>query len=244
MGSAPLPAPRRGEWRSIVQEREQSFEEYVRDCANRKSAARFRLVILPLGGLAGRFGTLLELMREYAGIFFGLESCLGGDRELPDGAFVPQRRQHNSSMILDVLAAHLDDRALITLAVTDADLFSRGTAYVFGEGNLGRRVGICSLARLTTPEEPIFRRRALKLMSHEAAHILSLTHCVRRRCLLQGANTIEESDGHPLEPCDEDLRKLQWNTGVDLGRRAEGLRAFHRRLGWAGESGISGSDLG
>jgi archaemetzincin len=239
-----LPAPRRGEWRSVVRERAQSFEEYARDCANRKSAAQSELVILPLGGLAGRAGPLLDLLRDYGALFFGLEARVAEDAPLLDAAHVPQRGQHNSSMILDELAGRLEAGALVTVAITDADLFSRGVRYVFGEGNLERRVGICSLARLATSDAALFRRRALKLLSHEACHILSLPHCVRRRCVMQGANTIEESDRHPMEPCAEDLRKIRWNTGVDLAQRAAGLRVFYERAGCGPESGFSQDVMG
>jgi len=221
-----LPAPRRGEWRSVIREREQSFEEYVRDCANRKTELRSQLVILPLGGVASRSGPVLELLGEYGAIFFGLDARLADDVSVPDAAHVPQRGQHNSSMILDVLAGRVEDRALLTLAVTDVDLFSRGKRYVFGEGNLERRVGICSLARLRTPDESLFRRRALKLLSHEAGHILSMPHCVQRRCLMQGANTLEESDRHPMQPCAVDLKKIAWNTGLDPVQRERQLRDF------------------
>ncbi|HLY74019.1 MAG TPA: archaemetzincin [Planctomycetota bacterium] len=238
-----LPAPRRGEWRSVVREPEQSFEDYVRDCANRKSSIQSELVILPLGGVSFRWGPMLELLREYGAMFFGVEARVATDRELPDRAHVSPRDQHNSSMILDELAAHVTDPALITVAITDADLFSRGKKYVFGEGNLERRVGICSLARLRSSDELLVRRRALRLMSHEAGHILSITHCLRSRCLMQGANTLEEADRHPLEPCPEDLRKIQWNTGVNLVQRGAKLRVFHDRMGWSGESGFQNAVL-
>jgi archaemetzincin len=244
MVSDRLPAPRRGEWRSVVREREQSFEDYVRDCSNRKSRQRSQLVILPLGGASSRWGPLLDTMREYGAMFFGLAARVADDRELPDAARRFPRDQHNSSMILDELSGAVADQALITLAVTDADLFSRGKKYVFGEGNLERRVGICSLARLQTADRSLFHRRALKLMSHEAAHILSIAHCVRRRCLMQGANTLQESDGHPLEPCAEDLRKILWNTGVGAAQRAAQLCVLYNRFGWAGECGFPKTDLG
>jgi predicted Zn-dependent protease len=239
-----LPAPRRGEWRSLVREREQSFEEYVRVCSNRKSPTRSRLVIVPLGDLEGRAAPTLGLLRDYGASFFGLDSSLAGAIPLLDAAHVPQRGQYNSSMILDDLADRTETDALVTLGVTDADLFSRGKRYVFGEGNLERRVGVCSFARLGPADGPLFRRRALRLMSHEAAHVLSLPHCVRRRCLMQGANTIEECDGHPLQPCDEDFRKLCWNTGLDPAKRAADLAAFYQALGWTAEGGFPGTDLG
>jgi len=221
-----LPPPRRGEWRSLVKEREQTFDDYVRDCANRRTAARAAFVLQPLGDVERRHGPLLDRLRAYAEAFFGLGARISAARPLPGAAHVPQRDQHNSSMILDHLIGGVPDDALILVAVTDRDLFARGKNYVFGEGHLERRSGVISLARLQTPDPDLFLRRALKLMSHEAGHILSIAHCVRRRCLMQGSNTLEESDGQPLELCREDLRKLEWNTGIPGDRRARALREF------------------
>jgi archaemetzincin len=209
----PLPPPRRGEWRALFKEREQTFDDYVRGCANRKSATRTTFVLQPLGDVGRRYGPLLERLRRYAKTFFGLETRTAAARPLPDAAHVPQRDQHNSSMILDDLIDRVPGNALIFVAVTDRDLFARGKKYVFGEGHLERRTGVLSLARLETPDADLFLRRALKLMSHEACHILSMAHCVRWRCLMQGSNTLAESDGQPLVLCPEDLKKLEWNTG-------------------------------
>jgi archaemetzincin len=191
-----------------------------------------------------RSGALLGLMREYASVFFGFEVSLRVDAPVPDAAHIPGRDQHNSSMILDALAAAAAPGDPLLLAITDVDLFSRGTTYVFGEGNLERRVGICSLARLQSPDEGLVRRRALRLLSHEAGHLLSIPHCIRRRCVMQGSNTLEESDRHPMEPCSQDLRKIRWSTGVDLARRGAGLRRWYDRWGWPLESGFGNSDLG
>ena len=140
-----LPPPKRGEWRSLVREREQGFDEYVRDCVNRRTPGRETLQVLPLGDVDP---DLLALIRDYGAAFFGLPARIGKAQEVPVAAYVGTRAQHNSSMILDALAERIDADALITLAVTGEDLFARGKKYVFGEGNLERRVGICSLARL------------------------------------------------------------------------------------------------
>lgn len=223
-----LPSPKRGEWRSVVREREQSFDEYVRDCVNSRSASRAVFHVQPLGDVDPE---LPALIRDYGAAFFGLPARIGPPRPVPDAAYLGTRRQHNSSMILDALAERVDADALITLAVTGEDLFARGKQYVFGEGNLDRRVGICSLARLRSADEALFRRRALKLATHEAAHILSIPHCVKRRCLMQGANTIEEADRHPMQPCAADLKKIAWNTGLDPVQRERELRLFEDRVG-------------
>lgn len=228
-----LPPPRRGEWRAIVKEREQTCDEYVLRCANRKSATRSALVLQPLGDVDRRHAALLGRLREYGAVFFGLETRIAPALPLTDAAHVPQRDQHNSSMILDDLAGRLPAGALIYLGIADRDLFARGKKYVFGEGDLERRTGVLSLSRLETPDTDLFLRRALRLMSHEAGHILSIAHCVKRRCLMQGSNTLAESDAQPLHLCREDRRKLEWNTGYGGARRERALGDFYAGLGGA-----------
>ena len=225
-----LAPPRRGEWRSLFDEKEQTFDDYVARCANRRSAARSVLALQPLGD--ARVGR----MAEYAEAFFGLPVRVLPALPLFDRAHVPTRDQYNSSMVLDELAGLVPEDALILLGIADRDLFARGRPYVFGEGSLERRVGVCSLARLASSDPALFERRALKLMTHEAGHILSIAHCVTHRCLMQGANTLAESDGHPLHLCPADLRKLEWNTGVDRAARYRRLQAFYEESGWAADA--------
>lgn len=223
-----LAPPRKGEWRSLFVEQEQTFDDYAAACANRKSAARFRFLLQPLGSAAERHGAMFDRMREYAEAFFGLDARILDPLPLPGRAHVSVRDQHNSSMILDQLAGLVPAEALVFMGVADRDLFARGKNYVFGEGNLERRVGVCSLARLDPADPARFERRALKLLTHEAGHLLSIAHCTTRPCVMQGSNTLEESDGQPLSVCPVDLRKLEWNTGVDREERARKLREFWR----------------
>src|SRR5262245_61482899 len=184
-----LAPPRRGEWRSLFREKEQTFDEYVAGCANRRSVARSVLVLQPLGSAVPG----IERMAEYAESFFGLPVRVPAALPLFDRAHVPTRDQVNSTMVLDELAALVPSDALGVLGIASADLFARGRKFVFGESSLERRAGVCSLARLASVE-----RRALKLLTHEAGHLLSIAHCVTHRCVMQGSNTLDESDGHPL----------------------------------------------
>jgi archaemetzincin len=223
-----LAPPRRGEWRSLFQEPPQTVEDYVVRCANRASAGRRSFVLQPLGDVAG---ATLDRMVEYAAAFFGLEARRAVARPLFEKAYVGTRRQYNSSMILGDLAERAPSDALVYLGVTDVDLFARGKTFVFGEGSLEGRAGICSLARLESSE-----RRALKLMTHEAGHLLSIAHCVTHRCVMQGSNSLEESDGQPLHLCPDDLRKLEWNCGVERRERYRKLEAFYRGRGWEADA--------
>jgi archaemetzincin len=227
-----LGPPRKGEWRSLFREKEQTFDAYVAGCANRRSAARSLLILQPLGTRA----PAVDRMADYAAAFFGLTVRVRPVLPLVDRAHVPTRDQYNSSMILDELADLAPSDALVLLGIADRDLFARGKKFVFGEGSLERRVGVCSLARLASPAPALFDRRALKLMTHEIGHILSIAHCVTHRCVMQGSNTLEESDGHPLHLCPSDLRKLEWNTGVDRNARYRRLQAFYETAGWAADA--------
>jgi archaemetzincin len=226
-----LAPPRKGEWRSLFHENEQTFEDYVARCVNRASAGRRAFVLQPLGDVARRRAATLVPMIEYAAAFFGLEARQAPPLPLFESAHVGPRGQYNSSMMLGDLAERAPSDAVVYLGVTDVDLFARGKKFVFGESSLEGRAGICSLARLESSD-----RRALKLLSHEAGHLLSIAHCVTHRCVMQGSNSLEESDGQPLHLCPEDLRKLEWNSGVDRRERYRKLQEFYRSRGWEAEA--------
>lgn len=231
-----LAPPRRGEWRSLFHEEEQTFDDYVARCANRRTDARAALLLQPLGTVAERHGATLARMGEYAAAFFGLETRILAPLPLSEQAHIFPRDQHKSSAILVELADRAPADALVFLGIADRDLFAPGKKFVFGEASLERRTGVCSLARLESPDRGLFERRALKLMTHEAGHILSIAHCVTHRCVMQGSNTLEESDGHPLHLCPGDLRKLAWNTGVDPVERYHRLERIYSKLDWRAEA--------
>ena len=102
---------------------------------------------------------------------------------------------------------------------------------MFGEGGLRTGSAVCSLHRHETSDPRLLLRRALKLVCHEAAHGLSLAHCPQSRCLMQGANSLEEHDRHPLHVCPADLDKLRWNCGFEDRHRYHGLREYYQGAG-------------
>jgi predicted Zn-dependent protease len=202
-----LGPPRTGEWRALFRERPQSFEDYVASCANRRTSTRFAFHLQPLGR-AGARTDLLERMRGRAEEFFGLPARVGDPLPMIEDGWAPQQRRHNASILIDRLAPRAPADALVCLAVIEEDLFARGLPWVFGEGNFENRCGVVSFARLGSAG------RALKLMCHEACHVLSIAHCTTRRCLMQGANSLQEFDATPPDLCRVDLQKLRWNTGT------------------------------
>jgi archaemetzincin len=233
-GSSPdgfglLPRPRKGEWRSRFPERPQPLEEYRAARPNRRSSERAFIYLQPLGNSGSRYSRILECAREYAEIYFGVPARLLPPGPLAEEAYIPGRRQVNSAMMLERLARQAPPEALVYLAVLEEDLFGRGLKFVFGESHLEERAGVCSLHRLETPEPDLFLRRTLRLLTHEAGHILSLRHCLYYRCVMQGSNSLPESDAQPLHLCPIDLEKVAWNTGVPRGERYLRLREFYLR---------------
>lgn len=223
--------PKPGEWLHEFPEAEQSVADYQAGRPNRKTSERFLFYIQPLGAAAERHPVLLERMRAYAEAFFGLEARLLPAIPLDEATYVPTRRQYNSTRLIERLAERAPADALVYAGFTTEDLFSPGLNYVFGEGSPRKRAGIYSLHRYGTPDPALFLRRVLKLLSHEAGHILSIHHCVRYRCVMQGANSLAEHDAHPAHLCPDDLQKLRWATGVDPRVRYGRLLDFYEMAG-------------
>jgi len=226
-----LGPPRPGEWRFTFHEEPQSFDAYVAACANRRSPERSVLYLQPIGPAGERYRTTIDRLREYAEAFFGVPAKIRPMLPMFENGWVPQRAQFNSTMGIGQLAERVPADSLLYVGLTDRDLFAKGLNFVFGEGSLRNRCGLYSLTRLETDDPTLFLRRALKLMSHEAGHILGIEHCTTHRCLMQGSNSLQESDRHPLEPCPRDLRKLQWNTQFDAKERADRLFTFYKKYG-------------
>src|ERR1035437_6995110 len=65
-----------------------------------------------------------------------------------DFAFDAERRQYGSIPVLDMLLRRCPQDASKLLAVTERDLFIPVLTFVFGQAQLGGRVGVVSLARL------------------------------------------------------------------------------------------------
>src|SRR5215467_589133 len=90
-----------------------------------------------------------------------------------DFAFDPERRQHASILILEMLSRLCPPDAEKLVAITQHDLFIPVLTFVFGHAQLGGRVALVSAARLRQefygldPNPGIFLERAHKEILHE-----------------------------------------------------------------------------
>lgn len=242
-GHAPF---QRGSWARGPgsDEEQQSFPDY-RDSGPIQADGQYRAIVLqPLGPFDEQGKRELALLREYTEAFFRLPCELQESIPLPEAR---QRRgyrgqtQHHTRTIMDgVLLPRLPEHALCYLGVTLGDLYpSASWNYVFGQAYLFRRVGVYSLARHRAafwgdPTTAATRRRALrracKVLAHETGHMFGMPHCLAFSCAMNGSNSLEESDRHPLWLCPVCVSKLVWNRAADPVARYRDLAAFFRKV--------------
>ncbi|SPF53269.1 Peptidase, zinc-dependent [Candidatus Sulfopaludibacter sp. SbA4] len=122
--------------------------------------------------------------------------------ELPgiEFAFDAGRGQFGSIPVLEMLARACPADALKLLAITGRDLFIPVLTFVYGQAQLGGRVGVMSLARLRQefyglpPSREVFLDRTSKEALHEAGHMFGLVHCADRGCAMALATNIRQID--------------------------------------------------
>jgi archaemetzincin len=117
-----------------------------------------------------------------------------------DFAFDAERRQYGSIPVLDMLLRRCPQDATKLLAVTERDLFIPVLTFVFGQAQLGGRVGVVSFARLRqefyglAANREIFLERAYKEALHETGHLFGLVHCAEPKCAMSLATTVRQID--------------------------------------------------
>jgi len=151
-----------------------------------------------------------------------------------------------------------DDGVLMTVTLTDLYQVSCNEAYNFLFGSsLGSNAGVFSFARyfpgfpgaateniekLSGDDYHLFRKRCYRVLTHELGHIFGLEHCIHFECLMNGQNSLTESDPIPLHLCPICLRKLEKfigekdNRSFNATTRYRELARFYQKHGFREES--------
>lgn len=233
-----LPEPKPGDWLYVHPEKGQTLKEYIAQCTNRKSQARHTIYLVPLGGFEKKYPHLMRKVVEFLGIYYGVESKLGAQVELPSLAYNRTRDQYDASRLLILVSKNQRSNSLATVAFLDKDLYVSGLNFVFGLANRSNRCGVFSIIRYIEAGggERTLLRRTLKVAVHETGHLLGLEHCTYYRCSMNGSNSLEEADRRPLHLCPICLSKIQWNTALHLFERYRRLEIFYTENGLNAES--------
>jgi len=115
-------------------------------------------------------------------------------------SYSPERRQYNSTKILEsVIKANPEPEGLM-LILTELDLFVPVLTHVFGEAQLNGRFSIVSICRLyeefytSESDMRLVLQRSYKEIMHEIGHNFGLYHCQNWECVMHSSNNVENID--------------------------------------------------
>jgi archaemetzincin len=170
---------------------------------------------LYVGATEGVDRDALAAVTERVGAQFG-SAVRGLELGSVEFAFDRDRGEYGPIAVLEMLLRRCPEDARKLLAVTERDLFIPVLTFVFGQAQLGGRVGVVSLARLRqefyglAANREVFLERAYKEALHETGHLFGLVHCAERKCAMSLATTVRQidlKDAAFCAPCAARLRR-------------------------------------
>ena len=241
--------PQPGDWLDTFKEPGQTFDEYLHSNPTRPEGARRVLYVQPLGRFTPAQARVVALAADFMSRFFNLPVRVREPapldkvprKALRDSPVGSGRQIQAGYVMMDVLRPTLPADAAALIGFTSSDLFPDETLnFVFGQANLRERVGVWSLYWLGRPDASAddFKStllRTLKIASHETGHMFSVQHCTRYECVMNGTNSLNETDRSPLDACPECTAKLCWAAGADPRERYARLADFCAEHGLAFE---------
>jgi archaemetzincin len=211
-----LDTPQPGEWLYEHYEAGQTLGHFKHTTPITAADSNSVICLMPLGFSSDNDYKLLQTLSEYLSAVFQHPVVVTKNKSLnmiPDSAI--RDTQLLSGFILNnLLMADLREDALGLMAITPYDLYpDENWNYVFGEANTQKRVGVSSYARYGSlgqdeATDKIILLRLMKTATHEFLHMMGLMHCVDYACVLNGSNSLPESDSRPVMMCPDCLDKL------------------------------------
>ncbi|MEM2352254.1 MAG: archaemetzincin family Zn-dependent metalloprotease [Thermoproteota archaeon] len=145
-----------------------------------------------------------SLLRVFRGVLFEISKHA---LKTPLYAYDKARKQYNSTLLLEHLAAVKPKGYGKCLGIFNVDIYARGLNFVFGEAIPNGGEALISLYRLRPefygdpPDEKLFRARVVKEAVHELGHAFGLTHCINSECVMHFSNSIIDTDFKSIQPC-------------------------------------------
>ena len=251
-GFLPLESPKPVDWLAEHKEPGQTFSEFAVTQYNRPDNIRKKIYLQPLGSFTKDNSPSMDILRDYARVYFAMDVEVLPAIPLRDELFTPRinhftkKRQILSTDVLNFLRTRLPSDAFCILAVTMEDLYPEPTwNFVFGQASLTERTGVYSFARYNpafygesrgSGYEKIILNRSCRILAHETGHMFGLQHCIFFKCIMNGSNHLAESDSRPLHLCPVCLRKLQASIGFDVVKRYRDLDIFYRKYSFDEEA--------
>lgn len=252
-----MEAPMQGDWLFEHEEHGQNFEQYTKSVPVSPNALQKNIYLQPIGIFNENEDKIIHYTAEYLEIFFGLKTIVLpaiSDSTIPDTARRTREEGYEQLLtgyILDnVIAKSIPKDAIVVMGITQKDLYPADAwNFVFGQARLKKRVGVSSFVRfhegeLSHDNFDLCLERFIKTSSHEIGHMFSAQHCTHAVCVMNGSNSLYETDERPNRLCSECLKKLYWNLGFDVKTRMLALQAYFKKHNLTQDYDLQTRDVG
>lgn len=236
-----LPKPSYGDWLFSHNENGQTFEQYYRSKHIVPTKEENIIYIKPIGNFNSLQKKQIQLVNEYLEIYFRLKTKtlepISND-VVPNSArrMIEDHEQLLAGYLLnDVLKEEKPENSIALMGLSELDLYPKPEwNFVFGLASYRDKVGVSSIYRLqdgelTSENFNLCLSRLLKISSHEIGHMFGLHHCTNADCVMNGTNSMEETDRHSIRLCSVCQRKLNSCIQYDNKKRLADLEHFFKR---------------
>jgi archaemetzincin len=252
-----LPAsPKPGSWRYNHDEHFQTFEDFQKLKKIKPEPGKNTIYLQPIGTFDELQKREIALTKEYLKIYFQLEIKILP--VLPNTIFPEKVKRISKEGHEQVLAGYVLDSilikrkpkdAVVLMGITEKDLFPKPEwNYVFGLVSYEEGVGVTSMYRfanghLTDSNFNETFLRLIKISSHEIGHMFGISHCLNANCVMNGTNSLTETDYHLARACSLCQRKLNSSIHYDNKKRLLELKNFFEKQHLNTELTLANQDL-
>lgn len=233
-----LAEPVFGDWLYSRKEKGQTFEQFVKTKHVVPTKEENIIYLQPIGKFNSLQVRQIELVRQYLQIFFQLETKVLKDVSndiIPNNARrigdVGQEQFLAGYILTDVLKEEKPDKGVALMAITEKDLYPKPEwNYVFGLASYRDKIAVSSIYRMQKEADfNLCLERLLKICSHEIGHMFGLHHCIAASCVMNGTNSMIETDKHTLRLCSNCQRKLNAGIKYNNKKRVIELEKYFKR---------------
>ncbi|WP_284462349.1 archaemetzincin [Chryseobacterium sp.] len=238
-----LSTPKSGSWRYNHDEKFQQFLDFQKSKKITPKPGKNTIYLQPIGEFNELQKKEIVLTKEYLRVYFQLDTKILP--VLPNTIFPKSVKRVSKEGHEQVLAGYALDSilikrkpkdAVVLMGITEKDLFPRPEwNYVFGLASYENGVGVTSIYRfangnLTDSNFNDSLVRLMKISSHEIGHMFGISHCLNANCVMNGTNSLTETDYHFARACSLCQMKLNSSIKYNNRKRLSELKIFFEKL--------------
>lgn len=249
-------SPKPGSWRYNHEEHFQTFADFQKLKKIKPVPGKGTIYLQPIGQFDKLQKKEIVLIQHYLKTYFQLET-----KVLPvlSNTIFPEKvkriskegqEQVLAGYVLDsILIKRKPKDAIVLMGITEKDLFPLPEwNYVFGLASYKDGVGVTSIYRFADGQltDSNFNKsllRLIKISSHEIGHMFGISHCLNANCVMNGTNSLSETDYHLARACSLCQRKLNSSIHYDNKKRLHELKDFFEEQHLNTEFSLAQQDL-